>query len=60
MSKILLKIISYIGLILTLIPSFLVFLKVIELDTNKYLMLFGTLLWFGCSPFWMNRTKKAD
>jgi uncharacterized membrane protein YecN with MAPEG domain len=60
MSKILLKIISYIGLILTLIPSFLVFLKVIELDSNKYLMLLGTVLWFGSVPFWMNRTKKAD
>ena len=60
MSKMLLKIISYIGLILTLFPSFLVFMKLIELDTNKYLMLFGTLLWFICSPFWMNKTKKAD
>lgn len=60
MLKMLLKIISYIGLILTLIPSFFVFLKVIELDTNKYLMLVGTLLWFGCSPFWMNRTRKVD
>ncbi|MEJ2545259.1 MAG: hypothetical protein P8Y99_14420 [Calditrichaceae bacterium] len=60
MSRMILKIVSYIGLILTLIPSFLVFSKVIELDTNKYLMLFGTLLWFGCAPFWINKTKKAD
>ena len=60
MSKMLLKIISYMGLILTLIPSFLVFMKFIELDTNKYLMLLGTVLWFGSVPFWMNRTKKAD
>jgi hypothetical protein len=60
MSKMLLKIISFIGLLLTLIPSFLVFLKGIELATNKYLMLVGTLLWFGSSPFWMNRSKRAD
>jgi len=60
MSKMLLKIISFIGLLLTLIPSFLVFLKGIELETNKYLMLVGTLLWFGSSPFWMNKGKRED
>ena len=60
MSKTLLKIISFIGLLLTLIPSFLVFLNGIELETNKYLMLVGTLLWFGSSPFWMNKSKRAD
>lgn len=60
MSKLLLKIISYIGLILTLIPSFLVFMQVIELDTNKVLMLLGTLLWFGTAPFWLNKTRNAD
>ena len=60
MSKMLLKIISFIGLLLTLIPSFLVFLKGIELETNKYLMLVGTLLWFGSSPFWMNKSKRTD
>jgi hypothetical protein len=60
MSKMLLKIISFIGLLLTLIPSFFVFLNRIELETNKYLMLVGTLLWFGSSPFWMNKSKRAD
>ena len=60
MSNMLLKIISFIGLLLTLIPSFLVFLKGIELETSKYLMLLGTLLWFGSSPFWMNKSKRAD
>ena len=60
MSKTLLKIISFVGLLLTLIPSLLVFLNGIELETNKYLMLVGTFLWFGSSPFWMNKSKRAD
>ena len=60
MSKIVLKIISYVGLLLTLVPSFLVFTKVIELDNNKILMLIGTILWFGTSPFWMNKSKQAE
>ena len=60
MSKTLLKIISFVGLLLTFIPSFLVFLNGIELETNKYLMLVGTLLWFGSSPFWMSKSKRAD
>ena len=60
MSKTLLKIISFAGLILTLVPSFLVFSRVIELDNNKILMLIGTILWFGTSPFWMNKSKASD
>lgn len=53
--KTLLKILSAIGLILTLLPSFLVFAGVIEFDTHKLLMLIGTILWFATAPFWMNK-----
>jgi len=55
--KILLKILSFIGLIMTLVPSFLVFNGTISLDMNKWLMLLGTILWFVTAPLWMN--KKA-
>lgn len=55
--KSLLKIVSLIGLLATVIPSFLVFLGAITLDNNKVLMIIGTLLWFISAPFWMN--KKA-
>lgn len=53
-----LKILSYIGLILTVVPSFLVFSGAIELSFHKTLMLIGTLLWFSTAPFWMNRQKQ--
>ncbi len=56
--KIILKIISAIGLILTLVPSFMVFSGTITIDSHKWLMLLGTILWFSSAPFWMN--KKAS
>ena len=55
MSKTILKIASFAGLVLTLIPSILVFSQGIDLDSNKNLMLLGTVLWFATSPFWMNK-----
>lgn len=53
--KSILKIISYLGLALTLIPSFLVFTGAIEFESNKILMFVGTLLWFSTVPFWMKQ-----
>ncbi len=45
--KILLKLVSMAGLMLTIIPSIGVFYDVISQEENKYFMLIGTLLWFG-------------
>ena len=50
-----LQILSVIGLIVTIAPSFFVFYGIITLDMSKLLMVFGTLLWFGSAPFWMNK-----
>ncbi|MGD2120425.1 MAG: hypothetical protein PVJ76_01715 [Gemmatimonadota bacterium] len=44
---------SLMGLGLTLIPSFLVFSGSITLDSNKLLMLLGTVLWFGAASRWL-------
>ncbi|MFD3002996.1 hypothetical protein ACFS7Z_21710 [Pontibacter toksunensis] len=57
MTQSILKLISYIGLFLTVVPSLLVFAGVIELSFHKTLMLVGTLLWFLTAPFWMNKEK---
>jgi hypothetical protein len=51
--KRLLIVASYIGLGLTLIPSFLVFGGRITLESNKVLMLFGTILWFVAASRWL-------
>ena len=49
----LLKIASFLGLGLTVVPAFLLFAGTISWETHATLMLAGTILWFGTSPFWM-------
>ena len=51
--KILLKIISFTGLALTIVPSILIFKGVIEMKTHYLLMSIGFVLWFASAPFWM-------
>lgn len=59
--KNLIIILSIIGLLLTIIPSFLVFSKYIEPATSKILMFIGTLIWFLTAPFWLNKsTEKSE
>jgi hypothetical protein len=53
----LLKLVSYAGLGLTVVPSFLVFAGVITWQTHAELMLAGTVLWFATAPFWMQEAK---
>lgn len=55
--KTILVILSVLGLALTVIPSVLVFVQEISLQTHQYLMFFGMLLWFGTSPFWIKEQK---
>ena len=55
--KRILQIISIIGLILTIVPSYLVFTGVMELGANKTWMFVGTALWFITAPFWMNKKE---
>ncbi len=57
--KLLLKIISFLGLFLTVIPSFFVFINKIDINTDKILMLIGTAVWFIISPFWINKEAKT-
>ncbi|HLW20276.1 MAG TPA: hypothetical protein VKX33_08135 [Cyclobacteriaceae bacterium] len=57
--KNLIIIISIVGLLLTLVPSFLVFLGLITLETGKTLMLIGTLVWFITAPSWMNKKEEG-
>jgi len=57
--KIFLTILSFIGLALTILPSFLVFSKIINWETHLTLMTIGTLLWFLTVPFWMKKEDEA-
>lgn len=55
--KILLIILSVIGLGLTIIPSMLVFLQEISMESHKQFMLIGMVLWFATSPFWIKEQE---
>ena len=52
--KSILKIVSLVGLVITIVPAFLVFSDIITLGNSKVMMMVGTLLWFLSAPFWMN------
>lgn len=57
--KFILKVISIIGLALTIIPVYFVLKGSIDDDTYKNLMLAGTFVWFFTAPFWIFN-KKTD
>ena len=55
-----LKVISFIGLALTIVPSLLVLGGLIEPSLHKQLMGIGMVLWFAGAYFWINKEKKAE
>lgn len=58
MKSLTLKIISYLALAGTIIPSMLVFFGDMDLQTNKNIMTISMIVWFATVPFWIN--KKID
>lgn len=52
------KLISVLGLALTVVPAFLVFADVIAWQTHAQLMLLGAVLWFASAPFWMRGAQR--
>lgn len=52
--KTLLKILSYLGLALTAIPSFFYFMEKITHNLTLHLMTVGMIVWFVTAPFWIN------
>ncbi|MEX0332600.1 MAG: hypothetical protein AB3N64_14385 [Puniceicoccaceae bacterium] len=55
-----LKLISFTGLALTLIPGALVLIGVIDNSLQYTLMLIGMVAWFSSAPFWMHSTSLDD
>ena len=55
-----LKVISFIGLSLNIVPAVMVFNGMLQMEEYKLLMLIGTIMWFATAPFWINKneTKK--
>ena len=55
----LLKVGSFVGLGLTVVPAFLVLAGALTWDTHATLMAVGALLWFATAPFWMAKEREA-
>lgn len=58
--KMILKLFSFIGLALTIVPAFLVWNNNVSIDTYKNLMLIGSLTWFVSAPFWMFQKQNSQ
>lgn len=54
--KMMVKLLSFLGLVLTLIPAFLVMNGSIRWETHALLMFIGMVIWFSTAPFWMKKT----
>ncbi|MEM7573433.1 MAG: hypothetical protein AAF433_11055 [Bacteroidota bacterium] len=49
------KWLSYLGLVLTILPAFLVIAGRMSFDTYLEVMLVGSLLYLLTAPWWINR-----
>jgi hypothetical protein len=55
-----LRVVSWLGLALTLLPSFLVFGGALSLDAFKSMVLAGSILWLATAPFWVNQDGSRE
>jgi len=58
MKSTVLKIISYLALAGTIIPSLLVFFGYMDLQVNKNIMVISMVIWFLTAPFWINKKEE--
>ena len=55
-----LQTISFLGLVVSVLPAFLVFGGVVSKQTHAHLMVVGMLMWFGTATFWIRRDHLGD
>jgi hypothetical protein len=48
---------SILGLLLTIVPSLLVFAGLMEFSMHTTLMVAGTAVWFITAPLWIKKQK---
>lgn len=58
--KTILIVISLIGLLFTILPSFLYFFEFISFDSHKNIMLAGAFAWFGTAIFWIRKKESSN
>lgn len=55
-----LKVVSCLGLALSIVPAFLSFGDVVSRGTYLRLMALGMVLWFGTAAFWIKRDHPGN
>jgi hypothetical protein len=55
-----LRIVSWVALSATILPSILSWLGVLNLNVVSHIALVGTIVWFAVTPFWMDREPEID
>lgn len=60
MKNSIIKIISYLALAGTIIPSLMVFFSGLDLQQNKNIMAVSMIIWFATAPFWINRKSEEE
>ncbi len=56
--KYILQFISFVGLLLTIIPPILYFRGTITHSSQNWIMFLGTIVWFASAYFWLGRKWK--
>jgi hypothetical protein len=56
--KLILKSLSLLGLALTILPAFLVFLNLLSWSLHSDLMTVGMIVWFVSAPVWMRSSRR--
>lgn len=51
------KALSFVALLLTVVPAVLVFAGSISWRTHAVLMVMGAVLWFATAPLWMEGSR---
>ena len=54
------EIISYLALVLVVVAPSLFYTEKISLQTNKYLMLVATMVWFASALLWIGQGKEDE
>jgi len=57
--KIALRLVSYLGLALSVIPPLLLWAGKLDVSTNYLLLNIGMVLWFSTSIFWVKKHGNA-
>ena len=58
--KNLLKLLSLVGLILSIVPPVMLFLGKMEMDSMKLWMGVGMVAWMVTAPFWINKSSQQS